>query len=63
VKRRERTEALLLTFQAKLTRNVSNFVAIRSDVRIYNYALTETQVKSLYNENSSVLFGPSEGTP
>jgi hypothetical protein len=27
------------------------------DVRIYNYALTTTQVKTLYNENSAVRFG------
>ena len=27
-------------------------------VRIYNYALTGTQVKTLYNENSAVRFGP-----
>ncbi|MCX6784311.1 MAG: LamG domain-containing protein [candidate division WWE3 bacterium] len=28
------------------------------DVRLYNYALTGTQVKTLYNENSAVRFGP-----
>ena len=28
------------------------------DVRIYNYPLTETQVQTLYNENSAVRFGP-----
>ena len=28
------------------------------DARIYNYALTGTQVKMLFNENSSVRFGP-----
>jgi hypothetical protein len=33
------------------------------DVRIYNYALTEAQIKSLYNSNSSVYFGPEEGQP
>lgn len=32
------------------------------DVRIYNYALTATQVKSLYN-GGSVRFGPSTGSP
>lgn len=32
------------------------------DVRIYNYALTATQVKSLYN-NGAVRFGPSTGAP
>jgi len=33
------------------------------DVRIYNYALTPLQIKLLYNENSSVRFGPSSGLP
>jgi hypothetical protein len=33
------------------------------DVRIYNYALTAKQVKSLYNQGSSVRFGPSSGSP
>jgi hypothetical protein len=28
------------------------------DVRIYNYALTPTQIKTLYNENSAIRFGP-----
>ena len=27
------------------------------DVRIYNYALTDTQIKTLYNQNSTVRFG------
>ncbi|MBU2578389.1 DUF2341 domain-containing protein, partial [Patescibacteria group bacterium] len=30
------------------------------DVRIYNYALTPLQIRQLYNENSSVRFGPLE---
>lgn len=33
------------------------------DVRVYNYALTATQVKNLYNEGSAVRFGPSSGSP
>jgi hypothetical protein len=33
------------------------------DVRIYNYALTSYQVKTLYNENSAVRFGPLTGSP
>ena len=33
------------------------------DVRIYNYALTATQVKTLYNEDSAIRFGPVTGTP
>lgn len=33
------------------------------DARIYNYSLTATQVKTLYNENAAVRFGPSAGSP
>jgi hypothetical protein len=33
------------------------------DVRIYNYALTATQIRTLYNENSAVRFGPLTGSP
>lgn len=32
------------------------------DVRIYNYALSETQIKTIMNEGA-VFFGPSEGSP
>ncbi|RJQ38957.1 LamG domain-containing protein, partial [Candidatus Microgenomates bacterium] len=32
------------------------------DVKIFNYALTQTQVKNLYN-NGAVNFGPSSGNP
>ncbi|PIZ96351.1 MAG: hypothetical protein COX79_05340 [Candidatus Levybacteria bacterium CG_4_10_14_0_2_um_filter_36_16] len=33
------------------------------DVRIYNYALTVSQIKQLMNQGSAVRFGPSTGTP
>ncbi len=33
------------------------------DVRIYNYALTPTQIRNVYNEGSAVRFGPSSGVP
>ena len=33
------------------------------DVRVYNYALTATQIKQLFNEGSAVRFGPATGTP
>lgn len=33
------------------------------DVRIYNYALTAQQVKTEFNQNSAVRFGPTEGLP
>jgi hypothetical protein len=32
------------------------------DVRIYNYALSPTQIKEIYN-NGTVYFGPATGTP
>jgi len=55
------------TEQARLTpldrarkSSLSNGV---DDVKIYNYALTATQVKNLYNEGSAVRFGPSTGSP
>jgi hypothetical protein len=33
------------------------------DVRVYNYALTATQVRTLLNDNSAVRFGPPSGSP
>lgn len=33
------------------------------DARLYNYELSSTQVKKLYNGGSSVNFGPSSGSP
>jgi hypothetical protein len=33
------------------------------DVQIFNYALTSTQIHNLVNQNSSVRYGPSQGTP
>jgi len=33
------------------------------DVQIFNYALTPTQVRNLMNQNSSVRYGPLQGTP
>ncbi len=33
------------------------------DVRVYNYPLTTTQVKLIFNENSAVRFGPQTGSP
>jgi hypothetical protein len=32
------------------------------DVRLYNYALTQEQVRNIFNENA-VRFGPVTGTP
>jgi hypothetical protein len=33
------------------------------DVRIYNYALTPDQIKTLYNGGGALRFGPITGTP
>lgn len=33
------------------------------NVKIYNYAVTSSQVKKLYNEGSAVRFGPATGNP
>lgn len=38
------------------------FTGLIDDVRIYNYALTSTQVKTLYN-NGAVNFAPITGSP
>ena len=33
------------------------------EVRIFNYALTSTQVKNLFNQGSAIRFGPATGSP
>ncbi len=33
------------------------------DVQVFNYTLSQEQVKKLYNEGSSARFGPESGTP
>ncbi|MEK7595866.1 MAG: LamG-like jellyroll fold domain-containing protein [Patescibacteria group bacterium] len=33
------------------------------DLKIYNYPLTDTQIKTLYNQGSAVRFGPQTGSP
>ncbi|MDQ3099206.1 MAG: DUF2341 domain-containing protein [bacterium] len=39
------------------------FSGMIDDVRIYNYDLTTTQIKTLYNENFTTRFGPATGAP
>jgi hypothetical protein len=39
------------------------FNGLVDDVRIYNYALSATQVKRLYDNDSTAFFGPSTGSP
>jgi hypothetical protein len=33
------------------------------DARVYNYALTDYQIKTLYNQDSAIRYGPITGTP
>ena len=39
------------------------FVGSIDDVKVYNYALTDTQIKGVYNGGAAVRFGPATGTP
>lgn len=39
------------------------FQGLIDDVRVYNYSLTPSQVKLLYNGDSAVRFGPATGSP
>ena len=39
------------------------FTGQLDDVRVYNYALSAGQVKKIFNEGSSVRFGPASGQP
>jgi hypothetical protein len=45
-----------------LTCNAHYFNGQIDDVRVYNYALTPTQIKQVYN-NGAVNFGPATGSP
>ncbi len=42
---------------------VTYFTGQIDDVRVYNYVLTPTQVKQVYNQGGAVRFGPSTGSP
>jgi hypothetical protein len=41
----------------------NSFPGLLDDVRVYNYALTATQIRLLYNENAAIRFGPLTGSP
>lgn len=45
-----------------LSQFMKNFNSQLDDVRVYNYALTPVQIKTLYN-NGAVYFGPVSGQP
>ncbi|NTU46678.1 DUF2341 domain-containing protein [Candidatus Roizmanbacteria bacterium] len=42
--------------------NIQFFPGQIDDVRIYNYALTPSQVQNVFNEGSAVRFGPTTGS-
>ena len=43
--------------------SASYFDGTIDDLRIFNYALTPTQIKNVYNEGAAVRFGPASGLP
>ncbi|MFC1711700.1 DUF2341 domain-containing protein [Patescibacteria group bacterium] len=46
-----------------LTHGTYNFAGQIDDFQIFNYVLTNAQIKSLYNQSSPVRFGPVSGQP
>jgi len=52
-----------LTIGKESYTNSNYFLGKIDDVRIYNYALTEAQVKQLYNQGAAIRFGPETGSP
>jgi hypothetical protein len=61
------TDAMATTSNIRIgTRSytsTSYFNGLIDDVRVYNYVLTPTQIRTVYNENSAVRFGPLTGSP
>jgi hypothetical protein len=55
------SDALQIGGHTTLTANY--FTGQIDDVRIFNYALSTTQIKKLYDNNSSVFYGPATGIP
>lgn len=45
------------TYIGNSSSGTSYFTGLLDDARVYNYALTPTQIKVLYNENSAIRFG------
>ncbi len=43
--------------------NTQMLTGLIDDARVYNYALTAIQIKTLYNENFTTRFGPLTGSP
>lgn len=57
------TAASSIFYIAETSGGANRFTGQIDDVRIYNYALTATQVKTLYNGGGAVRYGPNSGTP
>jgi hypothetical protein len=53
----------ILMYVGSRNGTAQKFDGLLDDARLYNYALTASQVKKLYNENAAARFGPATGTP
>ncbi len=58
-----RTGTDTLSFGRPTATDSNYYTGKIDDVRIYNYALSATQVKNVMNEGGAVRFGPSTGSP
>ena len=59
----EVAEDLHFGYWYKTSTNYRYYNGKMDDIRIYNYALTPTQIRNVFNEGSAVRFGPSSGLP
>lgn len=57
------SNAVLDTTAASIQVGSNNTNAFVDDVRVYNYPLTASQIKLVYNQGAAVRFGPATGTP
>ena len=45
------------------TTGTNDYTGLIDDVQVFNYPLTKQQVQNVMNQNSSIRFAPSTGTP
>jgi hypothetical protein len=57
------TAASSIFYVGENSSGAQRFTGQVDDVRIYNYNLSASQAKKLYNDNASARFGPATGTP
>ena len=61
------TDAMATTSNIRIgTRSytsTSYFNGLIDDVRLYPYVLTPTQIRTVYNQDSAIRFGPLTGIP